>query len=319
MGIKRLTIWLTVLVLLASLCGVSWGKNRGDTDRLTVATYNVHNMVDAFDDPHTRDERTRMKPHHETELIARALRQIDADVVAIQEIENEGMLKGVVNELLDGMGYRYVVVQPTNSMYGANLGIVSRKPIVSITSYRLIDLPLQGRKGRGKRRFTRDLMHTRLQVTPSKILDLFTAHFKSRRDSAGDPKSNRWRQAEAAAARRIIAQVLQDNPSAWVVLAGDLNAQPDSPTLELLTQPTQNGQPALLDVHATVPATQRITYLKPPYRSTIDYLLASPELAKRIIPGSPRVVADPSLLGGSDHAPVVASFDLLDHKRHTDR
>jgi len=217
------------------------------------------------------------------------------------------------------MGYRYVAVAQTNSMYGANLGVLSRKPIVSITSHRLINLPLQGHKKHGNRRFTRDLMHTRLQVTPSKTLDLFIVHFKSQRDSAGDPKSNRWRQAEAAAARRIIAQALKDDPSAWVMLAGDLNAQPDSPTLRLLTQSTENDQPVLLDVHASVPASQRITYLKHPYRSTIDYLLASPELAKRIIPGSLRVVADPSMLGGSDHAPVVASFDLVDHKHHTDR
>ena len=59
---------------------------------------------------------------------------------------------------------------------------------------------------------------------------------------------------------------------------------------------------------ADVPESNRITYLREPYRSQIDYILVSPALRERLVPGSAYVLSDDKLLAGSDHAPVSATF-----------
>ncbi|MEX0778055.1 MAG: endonuclease/exonuclease/phosphatase family protein [Phycisphaeraceae bacterium] len=289
---------------------------------VTLAAYNVEWMTDVFDDPYTEDEAKPPKPHKDLEQIARALRTLDADVVTFTEVENEGLLRAFVGEMLGDMGYRHVAVPITNSGRGQNVGVISRLPIVSLTSYRFMDLKDEDaavRDGQtdtdGKTwQFARDLVQVKLQVTPTRTLTVFAVHFKSKWDSAGDKKSVRWRKAEAVMARQIIADMLKHDPDAWITLQGDFNDTPESATLEALLKREQGGQAVLIDQHAGMPKEARITYLKPPYRNAgpIDYILASPALHRRLVADSARVLADESLLSGSDHAPIVAMFEVTD-------
>jgi len=209
------------------------------------------------------------------------------------------------------MGYHYVVVQPTNSNFGQNLALVSRRPIVSVTSHRFVDLRLPGHDRTW--RFARDLLQVRIQATPRRTLNVFVVHYKSRRDSRDDPLSANWRLAEATTTRTILEQLKShDAREPWVLLMGDLNDTPDSPPLRTLLHTDANTHPLLIDLHAGLPETERITYRLKPHRSTIDYILASPGLAKTTIPGSARVLNDRKLLSGSDHAPVIVTFDFTD-------
>lgn len=305
---NRSSRFVCVLLLILALADRTHADTRPKPTHnpFTVATYNVQNMFDTFDDPYTLDEERPTKSPKKIKQITKVIRQLNADMVALQEVENEGLLRRVIDEFLGDMRYRYVVVQPTNSRYGLNLGLISRKPILRVTSHRLLDLPIPKR-----RRFARDLMHAQIQVTNKKTLELFVAHFKSRYDSTGDPRSNRWRLAEALATHRITRQTLADNPTtAWGLMIGDLNAIPGSPTLECLLQPWPGGEPMWVDMHANLADSRRVTFLHKPYRGTVDYILASGGLAKRAVPNSARVLTDRTLLAGSDHAPVVVTFDL---------
>ena len=297
-----------VLTLALTARGLADPPPNKASTGLTVATYNVRNMLDAHDDPHSLDEERPPKKHRQIKQIAKTIRRLNADVVAIQEIENTAILDTMIHNHLKGLGYRYVLVQPTNSRYGLNLGLISRKPILSVTSHRLMDLPMPANGPH--RKFARDLLHAQIQVTQQKILDLFVAHFKSRHDSPDDPKSAKWRLAEADATRRVIERTAADRGhDAWILVAGDLNATPGSPPFELLLRSDEGRRPLLVDLHAHLPSVKRVTYRFKPYRDTIDYLMASPALAKRVVPQSTRVLTDSKLLAGSDHAPVVAGFD----------
>lgn len=274
--------------------------------RLKIAAYNVENLFDVFDNPYTEDEGTEVKPRHEIEAIARTLRAIDADVVGMVEIENEPVLRAMVREMLADRGYDYVAVVPGNDGRGINLGVVSRFPILSLTSHRFIDLTLPDDDRTW--RFARDLLQVTLQVTPQQRLTLFVVHFKSRHDSPDDPMSARWRLAEQTAAARIIADLLRDDPQAWIAMVGDFNDTPETPGLVLLTQGRDGDPPLLQDTHADLPPDDRITYLREPYRSTIDYILVSPALADRL--ASSGVVPESELEDASDHAPIWATFSL---------
>lgn len=281
-----------------------------EPSKLTVASYNAENMFDVFDDPYTRDEQSAVKPRAQIEQIARAVRALNAHVVAFAEIETEGILRAMVHEMLTESGYKDIAVMPTNSDRGIHLGIISKLPIVSLTSHRFARLTLEGEPRSW--RFARDLLQVRLRVTPTRTADLFIAHFKSKHDSPEDPESRKWRLAEATMVRQIIDRHLQAHPDAWILLVGDLNDTLDSLTMRTLLSSDSDGRWSLADAHSEVPPEERITYLRAPYRSTIDYILTSPAMASRLEPGSAQILSDRSMLGGSDHAPIVASFDLFE-------
>lgn len=289
--------WLLLVMLPLATAAAQDGR------RLRIACYNVENLFDVFDDPYTQDERTDVKPREQVEALAAAIRRVDADVVALCEVEQEGLLRAMVYEFLPQMGYEYIAAGDTNSAHGIRLGVISRYPIARLASYRFRRLRLEGDPRTW--RFARDLTHATIQLKDGLSLELFAAHFKSKLDSADDPQSAHWRLAEATAARQIIDELLNQNPQALVALVGDLNDSPDSPPLSKLLA---GGR--LIDAHASLPASQRITYLRKPFRGTIDYILVSPALAAKQVPGSARVLDDPALLAGSDHAPIVAEFDL---------
>ena len=291
--------WLLMLVVVAS--AQAQPKLEG---KLTVATYNIENLFDVFDDPYTADEGTRVKPRAELEKVATLLRKIDADVVAFEEIENEQVLKAFVTEMLGDMGYKYVAAATSNDGRGIRTAVASRLPIESITSYRHLDLTLEGDERTW--RFARDLMHVKLKVSDTQSLHTFVVHLKSKRDDGADKQGANWRLAEATMARKIIGDLVQKDPKAWIIMTGDFNDTPESTPIQKLL----SGE-LLTDLHASLEGEAAITYLKKPYRSRIDYILTSPALTKRVIKGSPRVVNDDvEMIAGADHAPVVATFDV---------
>lgn len=272
------------------------------TGRVKIMAYNVGNMFDVFDDPYTNDEGANVKPRSAIEKVARMVRYVDADVVAFSEIENEGILRAMVHEFLPGAGYKDVAVMATNSSRGINLGVISRLPIKSLTSHRFARLVLPDAPRTW--RFARDLLRVRVVMESDHLLDIYVAHFKSKLDSLDDPNSAKWRLAEAIATGEIIAEARRRNPDVPAVLVGDLNDTPDSAVLRAIYDS------GLVDVHAHLHEDHRVTYLRHPYRSTIDYILADRQMARRLVPGSALVPHDQKLISGSDHAPVVAAFTL---------
>lgn len=275
---------------------------------LTIATYNVENFFDVYDNPYTQDEVTRVKPHQDIAAVVSALRAIDADVVAVTEIENEHVLHAIAREYLADLGYRYVVAGQSNDGRGIRVGVLSRLPIRKVVSYRLRDLTLPNAPGRW--RFARDLTQVTIEVNETRELHLLAVHYKSKRDSTGDPNSARWRLAEAIETRKVVDELFVDaGPNAWVAVVGDFNDTPESSPL-VAVQGDATSPSHLLDVHRNLPASERITYLREPYRSTIDYILVSRAMAARLVAGSARVLGEDESLAGSDHAPVLASFDI---------
>jgi endonuclease/exonuclease/phosphatase family metal-dependent hydrolase len=311
----RTAPWLCVPILfIAALLGHDlWAADAPlhDDKTLTIAAYNVEFFLDVFDDPYTGDEGHAPKPRADIEAVAKAIRTINPDVITFEELENEGVLREMVRKFLPDMGYEYIAVDTTNSDRGQNLGILSRKPIVSMTSHRMQEIKLDGDPETW--RFARDLWRVRIQATTTQTVDLYSVHLKSKYDSPGDKQSARHRLAEATAARRIISEELAERPGQLAVMLGDFNDEPDTETLKALLAPRADGKPFLIDAHAKLPAGHRITYLHEPHRSTIDYMLVSPTLAEKLVPDSARVLSNKSLLGGSDHAPISARFKLSEN------
>ena len=280
-----------------------------DDSTLRIASYNIENAFDVYDDPYTRDEGTGVKLRWEVEMIADVLKQIDADVVGFQEIENEAVLKAIVSEYLPGMGYDYAAVPLTNDTRGIKLGIISRLPVISITSHRWQTLNHPDTDQTWN--FARDLFHARLQTDSGEVLNVFVVHLKSKGSRDGDPQSVKWRTSEAIRIRQIIGNMIADNPDELVVLMGDFNSKPDEPGTTTLLSPAADGSAVMSDCHATIPMEDRTTYPSERFpNSVIDFITTSPAMTARLIPDSSTIFSDPELTKGSDHLPVVADFEM---------
>ena len=274
-----------------------------NTKQVKIAAYNLWNMFDIYDNPYSEDEATRVKPYEQIKAVAQVIKEINADIVGCVELENKDILKAMTLDFLPDAGYEYFATTDSNSGRGIQIGVMSKLPILSITShkFRTLTLPNETKTWH----FARDLVQVTVQLSDKQILDLFIVHFKSKRSGSGDPKSNKWRLAEATMAKNIIAQTKKQFPDHWIAMVGDFNDTPESGTIQHLL----DGN-LLTDTHKHIPDANRITYLKKPYRSTIDFILAGPDMVKKLIQKQTGQPADESKLTGSDHAPIYSTFSL---------
>ena len=268
---------------------------------VTVASYNVANLFDDHDDPYHRDEGTPPKPSDELEEVAATIRRVNADVIALQEVENRGYLEQFNQALLGDMGYEQVVLFEGNDQRGIDVAVLSRLPVGPVTSYRHVTY--RNADGRAAR-FRRDLLRVRIEPPTGQSFDLFVVHLKSKR--GGEPAAV-VRLGEATAARKVLDGVLAENPEVCFALCGDPNDTFDSEVIGTLVG---GGPTALQSFFSEVPEEQQITFNREPYRSMIDFMLCSPGLARHYQPGSFRVYPGTLENSGSDHNPISARFDL---------
>jgi len=284
---------------------------------LTVMSYNVENMFDVFDDPYSNDESTDVKRRDEIESIARAIAFADADVVVFQELENEHLLQGMVDTFLVDSGYTYVACQRTNDARGINLGVISRYPITSLSSYRFRTLTHPDVPGQTWR-FARDVMQINLDIdgTPLHVLDI---HLKSNSSSPGDPNSMHRRSAEVLGLRQIIREnyALYGN-DALILAMGDFNSNIETrpeqnrpwPATQLMQAPEPDGTMLMHDAFHGQAYNNRVTIMGddryPP--AVFDYIYASPALHAGLVADSMHVIRDEAMTSGSDHCPVFATY-----------
>lgn len=284
---------------------------------LTVATYNLENAFDVFDDPYSEDEGTAVKSRHELRALASAIGATGADLVFVQEVENEHLLAAVVAEFLPGAGYGVCLVTPTNDGRGIHLGLLSRLPVRSVTSHRWSPFTHPDRPAETLH-LSRDVQEVQLELPGGAPLTVYNVHLKSNASREGDERSIFKRTAEALRLKALAAERLAADPGALYLAVGDFNSDyvqtPEQrgpwPAMAAFREPLPGGACVFLDVHEGLPREQRESY--PPGgffpAATFDYVFASPAMAERLVPGSARLVTRGDLVTGSDHLPVVASF-----------
>jgi endonuclease/exonuclease/phosphatase family metal-dependent hydrolase len=261
-----------------------------------VATLNVRNLFDAFDDPYTHDESTPEKPRRELEALAQTIRQLDADVLALQEVENRGVLERFLEVFLTNLGYRHVVLLEGNDMRGIDVAVVSRAPLGEVRSYAAVRFA-NGEQGTD--RFQRDLLCVAVHPPQGDPFEVWVVHLKSK---GGEGDTEPIRLAEAREIRRLVDQRLQSDPQAQFLICGDFNDEWSSRSLQTIVGETGPGQ--LVSFFESIPADDRITFNQEPYRSMIDFLLYSPAMARRHVQGSYQIMLGELAASGTDHNPV---------------
>lgn len=211
-------------------------------DRFKTRTYKG-NLVKAKD---TSDSQT----------IATRIQIINADVLAIQEVEDIDTLRQFNQVQLNNM-YPHVILVEGNDPRLIDVGVISKFPLGAVTSWQEARHP----ESPGKKIFGRDLLEVQIlnQSRSKTLFTIFNNHLKShfvdfREDPVAGQQANsirRRRQSET------IAKVVKarTRPNSKFVILGDMNDPPDSSELApFVTDAELNISDALADPEETRPA-----------------------------------------------------------------
>ncbi|CAN5710695.1 hypothetical protein BH11MYX2_BH11MYX2_00370 [soil metagenome] len=271
---------------------------------LRVATFNVRRFFDTVCDSGTCGDGAYEELPTPEEFdaravqIAQAIRLMDTDVIAVEEVESQACLDALIANLGDVVPYG--VLGETGFAASVDVGILSRTPIETAVGHQeALALP-DGRVTS----FARELLEVHTHASDGTNLIMFAAHFKSK--SSDDPAR---RLAEAQASARIINDVAVQSSDALVILGGDLNDTPGSPPLNALVV---DGQ--LTRVADDIPVDAQATYRYHDHGEVIDHLILAPTAAaSRRIPLSSQAwrPGGGGGWGGSDHYALSSDFALL--------
>ncbi|MDP1822262.1 MAG: endonuclease/exonuclease/phosphatase family protein [Archangium sp.] len=282
--------------------GVDAGTEAPPT-RLRVATFNVKLFFDSICQSGScaaADFEQVLAPaafDARATQLAQAISGFEADVVALQEFEDQACLDAVTSRLAGVMPYG--ALGEIGTAGSVDVAILSKTPLEKVVGHR--DLERLVRPDGSRTNFSREFLEAHVRAADGTEVVLFAAHFRSK--VMDDPGR---RLAEAQVSRRIVMDTAAALPGALVVMAGDLNDTPGSPPMEALTA---NG--GLLRVAADLPVTEQSTYVWNGRGEAIDHILQAATPAGQVVPRSARTWKDGSRgFAGSDHFALTADFEI---------
>lgn len=253
--------WLLAAACLALLAG-------GCTRSIRVMSYNIHH-AEGLDKALDLGQ------------IAEVIKAARPDLVALQEVDDQLKRSGSVDQVAE-LG-RMTGLAPLSGwnlpMQGGKYGnaALSRFKVESWRNHHLPKLDAAAEQ--------RGVMEIMVRVGGRQVLFLAT-HFDHRKP-----------EAERLASVKAIRELLDQRPGVPVILAGDLNAQPDSATIAALGEFLTDACPADQAATPTFPAD------KPDRR--IDYVFYRPGTG--LTPISYQVVPEAV---ASDHRPIAVEFEF---------
>lgn len=328
---RAATVLFALLIPAAGACAepprIGEEKPRERTPgAVRLATYNIENLFDDRDDLSKSGDQEDIddtKPEAARKGVADAIRAIDADIIALQEIESFDALIEFREQHLKGLGYDHVISIDVGEGRGIENAVISRFPITEARVWP--NMPLGGVHPELWRdrpnmyageplEMRRSPLFVTVQIPGAATasgepyeLDLFVVHHKSSRGN------EYWREAEAKGVLKLVGALLKDNPNANIAVLGDFNAEPSDKSVRLYTE---NG---FTDLHADRPSDARgLTHAS---ERVIDFILVNDNLKREIVPGTVFVLGTPQLPReadwrtapkpdgyASDHLPVVVDL-----------
>lgn len=219
-----------------------------------VAFYNLENFFNPEDNPETDDEDfTPEGSHRYTEAVFRQKAKNMATVIAqlgtehtpdgvallgVCEIEDDRVLKTLVQQPeLKQRHYRYLRFDGPDKR-GINVGLLYNPKYFRLLSAKPIGVNLKFAGGG----LTRDVLFVR-GILLGDTVHVLVNHWPSR--SGGEAASAPKREAAAIVNRKAIEQLLAQNPKAKIILMGDLNDDPVSPSVAKVLGASGNRQKVL--------------------------------------------------------------------------
>lgn len=283
-------------------------------DTLKLMTWNVENFVDEHDNPYIsnyREDSTRAS-QEKIQLFAQAIKNADADIVVLQEIEGAPYLKALANEHFPEMGYQFFADHESNNWF-QNVAIMSRVPLGPVVGYGTVHTPVEFNEDGEEKYQTQDYINTRMWSCAVWVNEHYQFHLTAAHLKAGRGERNEaMRLGQIAFLKSQLQRELEIDKKANLLLVGDLNSLPNSRELGALK--TGKKRIALQDPLGSEVSTHPAD--KPERR--LDYILFNKNTADEIVEQSANV---PLLLENaeamrtvSDHLPVTIEI-LVDENQ----
>lgn len=280
--------------LFCSLVSCAPGPGPSPTS-VRIATFNAH---DLFDDQQDGDEAVVPPATYAAHMraVARVLDLLDSDIVVMQEIENVRVLERLRAVEAASLGYAHAILVPGNDPRGINIGVLSRLPFDSVASHTNDVFPGTD----GSYTYARDCLELH-RTCGSQDLVLLAVHLKSK----AVPDDPDRRLAEARHTRFLADSISASDPSAAVLILGDMNDVPDSPPLVAIEGPEPRSY---ADAARFLPGAWTYDYGGVP--QLIDHQMMSPRARPMLDPGSVAIPHGVTIDSASDHAPLAATYVL---------
>ena len=265
---------------------------------LRLATYNVENLFDQKDDPANPFDQDEMTDEARLQNLAKTIRELDADILCLEEVESKECLLWFRDNYLKGLGYEYAASEDNGYNRGIEQSVLSRVPIMKAEVYTGEDLvigDMESRrnaesakrlggawappaKGAIPERFQRSPMRVDLKTKDGYPLTVYVVHFKAGRDF------DHQRELEALQVEAWVEAELKANPNANIAVVGDYNGTPNDMNVKALRM-SDDGLVSAYDWRFD-PKAKASTYATHASERSIDFIVMSPGLAADCIDGS---------------------------------
>lgn len=301
---------------------------------IRIATYNVLNLFDHVDDPALQGEHDDLPmatSDDRCRQLAATIHSLDADIIALQEVESKQCLEWFRDTWLPDAGYDYIASEDVGYFRGVECSVMSRFPITDVHVWPelpLDDVPRRGpgwddipKKYEGELTYRRSPLCVTVKVDDDYELTVFSLHHKS------GTHYRFHREAEALKTVELIRGLTADDPARNIVVMGDFNAAPWDKSLRVYLEAGMIDTLAhrVIPRHSQAPQDEAVLYKTHESNRVLDYILLNSAAHRELVIGTPHVVGtlydadydwrtDPFPTGyASDHYPVV--LDLVPEDR----
>ena len=208
-------IRFTLLFFCLSCYGISAAF--GQT-RLRIACYNTESLCDTLHDPKLEDSAFTPKGsnHWDTERyttkianIARVIDDLQADLLVLEEVENENVLRDLMFTTRSDYNY---IHRDTRDRRGMDIVLLYRSSL-------FFPFHIKQISGRG---FSREALLVQGVLPNGDTLSVIGVHLPSKQNTQS------FRLTALQTLRSVIDSILHRNPSEKLIVLGDFNAEPDS-------------------------------------------------------------------------------------------
>jgi predicted extracellular nuclease len=309
---------------------------KGDT---TVTTFNVENLFDLVDDPVKDDESSTPTPEALETKLAKLSAAIRVElrlpeILVVQEIENTQILQELGGRVNAAAGTDYVATSfETSDARGIEPGLLWDADRVSLEdAFQLSGPDVEAAFGPSSASPGREPLVGVFDVEGNEVT-IVANHFKSK--SGDDPLfgvnqpptriTEEQRKLQAQVVRDFVDGILEEDPSAMVMVAGDLNdfqfGEPgEGPDHPIAILEGGAGQVPLTNLVGMEKPAETFTFVFDGNSQVLDHMLVSPallnlaEAADVLHVNSPfpeSLSGDPETpLRAADHDPLEGRFSF---------
>ena len=176
---------------------------RKDYDPASETGFGINNLAFDLHDPDAR------------KITGKMLREVDADILCLQEIENLEVLERFNSRHLASKKYKHRIVIDSHDPRHIDVGILSRYPLSNIRTYRH-----ERNEANTAWLFSRDNLEVDVNIDGT-LLTLMVNHFKSMIDTREDTRPRREAQVDRVA--EIVDQRFGPKYEEKFIVLGDFN------------------------------------------------------------------------------------------------